>query len=93
MLLAALWLAQALPEYSPFGAFALSACIIFWIGMWIAAFFSASAVRKLQDAANAASLRVRQIDERIAFCHQVLDEAKRAKVRKYAQALIEKETS
>lgn len=93
MLLAALWLAQALPEYTPLGMFLLSACIIFWLGMWIAAFFSAGAVRHLQDKATAANKQLLEIDRNIAFCHRVLEEAKRAKVKKYAQALLEKDAS
>jgi hypothetical protein len=93
MLLAALWLAQALPEYTPLGMFLLSACIIGWVWMWIAAFFSAAAVRRVQDRATAAARQVMEIDRKIEFCHQVLEEAKRARVRRSAQALIDREVA
>jgi hypothetical protein len=93
MLLAAVWLAQALAEYTPIGMFLLSLFIISWLGMWIAAFFSAGAVRRLQDKATAATRQVVEIDLKIAFCHQVLEEAKRTRVHKYAQALVEKEAA
>jgi hypothetical protein len=90
MALVVLGFGQALPDASPFGMFLLSAAIVFWLGLWVAAFFSAGAVRNLQDEARAASLRVKDIDDKIAFCHQVLDEAKRAKVRTLAQALVDR---
>lgn len=94
MLIGAVWLGQVLPESSPIGMFLLSAAVILWLGMWIAAFFSNTTVLRLQDKAVAASKRVMEIDLKIAFCHQVLEEAKKVKVRKYAQALVEKkETS
>jgi hypothetical protein len=90
MALVALGFGQALPDASPLGTFLLSAVIVFWLWLWVAAFFSAGAVHKLQDEARAATLRVKQIDEKITFCHQVLDEAKRAKVRTVAQALVDR---
>jgi hypothetical protein len=92
MVLAAVWLAQALPSYSPLGMFVLSAMVILWLGLWVAAFLSSGAVRRLKDEAGAADRQVMQIDFKIAFCHQVLDEANRARVRTYAQALIDRET-
>jgi hypothetical protein len=93
MFLAALWLAQGLPEYTPLGMFLLSACIIGWVWMWIAAFFAAGAVRRMQDKATAATRQVAEIDGKIAFCHQVLEEAKRARVQSFARALVEKESA
>lgn len=93
MFLAALWLAQALPDYTPIGMFLLSACIIFWLGLWIAAFFAAGAVRHLQDKAAAAAQRVMDIDLKISFCHQVLEEAGRLRVQRSAQAIVEKEAA
>jgi hypothetical protein len=90
MALVALGFGQAFSDGSPFGMFLLSAAIVFWLGLWVAAFFSAGAVHKLQDEARAAALRVKHIDEKITFCHQVLDEAKRAKVRTLAQALVDR---
>jgi hypothetical protein len=93
MLLGALWLAQALTEYTPIGMFLLSFLIIAWLWMWVAAFFSAGAVRRLQDKATAATRQVIEIDLKIAFCHQVLEEAKRVRAHKYAQALVEKEAA
>jgi hypothetical protein len=91
MALIAVALGQPLPEDSPIGMFAFSASIILWLGSWIAAFFSTGAVLRLQDEAAAAARQLLQIDLKIAFCHQVLDEAKRARVRTYAQALIDRE--
>jgi hypothetical protein len=88
MALAAVWLARGLPETSQIEMFLLSASIIFWLGMWIAAFFPTAAVRRLQDKAAAATKRVAEIDLKIAFCHQVLEEAKKVKIHKYAQALV-----
>jgi hypothetical protein len=93
MFLAALWLGEALPDYTPIGMFLLSACIIFWLGLWIAAFFSAGAVRHLQDKATAATRAVMEIDLTIAFCHQVLEEAKKVRVQMSAQALVAKEAA
>jgi hypothetical protein len=90
MALIAIALGQAVPDDSPVGMFAVSAATIFWLGLWIAAFFSTGAVRKLQDAANAAACQVTQIDKKIFFCHRVLDEADRAKVRTVAQALVDR---
>lgn len=93
MLLAAVWLAQTLAELTPIGMFVLSFFIISWLGLWIAAFFSAGAVRHLQDKATAANGQVMEIDLKIAFCHQVLEEARKTKVQKFAQALVEKEAA
>ncbi|MFZ1105735.1 MAG: hypothetical protein WAN86_23220 [Hyphomicrobiaceae bacterium] len=93
MALAALWLAQKLPEYSPSSMFFLSTCIVFWLGMWTAAFFPAGAVRRLQDKATAATRQVMELDLKIAFSHQVREEARRVKVHRYAEALVEKEAA
>jgi hypothetical protein len=91
MLLAVIWPAQELPEVDArVRIFLLSAAIIFWLGMWIRAFFPTSAVRRLQDEVAAANKRIADIDLNIAFCHQVREEAKKAKVQKYAQVFIEK---
>lgn len=84
-----LW--PALRENDPERIFWLSASIILCAAMWIAAFFPAVAVRALQDHANATSKKLKDIDGKIEFCHQVLEEAKRVKVRKYAEAWVEKQ--
>src|SRR5262245_36873583 len=94
LLLAAIWLGRWLPEESGrTGMFLLSAAIVGWLTMWIWAFFSTSAVRKLQDHVTAANKRLTEIDLDIAFCHQVIEETKRAKVRKYAQMLLDKDAT
>jgi hypothetical protein len=93
MFLAALWLGPTLPDASPISMFVLSAFIIFWLGLWIAAFFSGGAVRHFQDKATAAAGKVAEIDLKIAFCHQVLEEAKKVRVQMSAQALVEKEAA
>jgi hypothetical protein len=89
----ALWLAQRLPEHSQIGMFVLSAFIILAIGMWIAAFFPALTMRRLQDEATAANRHVMDLDLKIAFGHQVREEAKRVKVQWYAEALVAKEAA
>jgi hypothetical protein len=42
---------------------------------------------------TAATRNVKDMENKIAFCHQVLEEAKKVKVRKYAEAWVEKEMS
>jgi hypothetical protein len=86
-LLAAVVATQMLPEDDPVGMFLFPAAAI----LWFVAFFPA--VRRLQDKANAASKSVKDMESKIAFCHQVLEEAKKVKVRKYAEAWVEKEMS
>jgi hypothetical protein len=93
MALAAIWLRQVFPGHDPIGMFLLSACVIFWIGMSISAFLPTESVRRRQDEEKAASKRVKDIDGKIAFCHQVLEEAKKVKVRRYAEAWVTKEMS
>ena len=85
--LAAVVVAQMLPEDDPVRTFLLPAAVI----LGIVAFFPA--VRRLQDKATAASKNVKDMENKIAFCHQVLEEAKEVKVRKYAEAWVEKEMS
>ena len=93
MFFVAVWLAQTPAEYTPIGMFVLSFFIISWLGLWIAAFFSAGAVRHLQDKATAANRQLMELDLKIAFCHQVIEEAKKTKVQKFAQALVEKDAT
>jgi hypothetical protein len=93
MALAALWLVQKLPEHSQIGMFFLSALIISAVGLWTAAFFPAGAVRRLQDQATAATRQLIELDLKIAFSHQVREEARRVKVHRYAEALVEKEAA
>jgi hypothetical protein len=50
-------------------------------------------VRHLQDKAAAATRQVMEIDLKIAFCHQVLEEAKKVRVQRLAEALVEKEAA
>jgi hypothetical protein len=86
-LLAAVIATQMLPENDAVGRFLLPAAVV----LWIAAFFPA--VRHLQDKVTAATRNVKDMENKIAFCHQVLEEAKNVKVRKYAEAWVEKEMS
>jgi hypothetical protein len=88
----AVWLTPV-PENDPSAMFWFAACVIIALGMALAAFFPAGAVRRLQDKANAAARQVRELDVKIEFCHHVLEEAKKVKVRRYAEALVEKQTS
>src|SRR5262245_43463996 len=58
-LLTAIWLGQRLPEADGrIEMFFFSAAIIAWLGMWIGAFLSTSAVLRLQDQAKAANKRL-----------------------------------
>jgi hypothetical protein len=93
MALFATWVTPAVPEYDPVGMVWLSTAIILWIAMWIAACFPTLTVRHLQDQANALARQVRDLDMKIEFCHQVLDEAKRVKIRKYAEVWVEKQAA
>lgn len=90
MCLAAITVKQVFPEDTALGMLLLPACGISWLGMWITAFIPSGKARRLQEEAAAASRHVREIDVKIAFCHQVLEEAKKVKVRKYAEAWVEK---
>jgi hypothetical protein len=92
LLLAAIWLGRWLPEEGGrIAIFLLSAAIVGWLAMWVLAFFPTSAVWKLQDQLTAANKRIIEIDLKIAFCHQVQEETKKAKVQKYAQVLLNKD--
>jgi len=93
MILVALWLSEVFPDNEPIGIFLLSACAVLWLVMWVAACLPNETVRRRQDEARALSKRLKAIDDRIAFCHLVLDEAKRVKVRTYAEAWVKKELS
>jgi hypothetical protein len=73
--------------------FWLAVFIVLWLAMWVAACFPTLTVRHLQDRANALTRQVRDLDIKIEFCHQVLDEAKRVKIRKYAEVWVEKQAS
>jgi hypothetical protein len=90
--LGAIWLSQERPD-DPAGMYLYSACLIFAVAMLSIAFAPTLTARRRQDEASAATRQVKAIDDKIAFCHQVLEEAKKVKVRKYAEALVEKQTS
>jgi cytochrome c biogenesis protein CcdA len=92
MALAALWIAQVSPEQEPLGVFWFAASAILCFGAGVVAFFPSLTVRRRQDRASAASRTVKAIDDKIAFCHQVLEEAKKVKVRRYAEVWVAKET-
>jgi hypothetical protein len=93
MAFAAVVVTQTFPEDDPTGIVLLSTFIIFGLGMWIVAFFPKLTVRKRQDEATAATKSVKDIETKIAFCNVVLEEAKSVKLRKYAEAWVEKELS
>ena len=93
MLTAAICLKDALIGNDPFAIFLLAACTIIWIWLWIRAFFPTATVRRYQDELTAANRALKTIDDKIAFCHQVVEEAKQVKVRKYAEVLVEKQLS
>ncbi len=93
MMVAAILLGEVFPDNELAGTFLYSACVILWLGMWIVAPFPSVTVHRRQDEATAASRHLKAIDDKIAFCHAVLDEAKRVKVRKYAEAWVQKELS
>jgi hypothetical protein len=88
-----LWLGDLIPGTDATRVFLLSACVIVWLGLWTAAAFPSGTVLRLQNEASAATRQLKSIDDKIAFCHLVLDEAKRVKVRKYAEAWVQKELS
>jgi hypothetical protein len=93
MALVAVVVTQIFPEDDPAGIFLLSAFIIFAVGMWVVAFMPKLTVRKRQDEVSAATKSVKDIETKIAFCNVVLEEAKSVKLRKYAEAWVEKELS
>jgi hypothetical protein len=88
-----LWLGDLPADPDPTRIFLLCAFVILWLGLWTAAAFPTGAVLRRQNEASAAARHLKSIDDRIAFCHLVLDEAKRVKVRKYAEAWVQKELS
>jgi hypothetical protein len=88
-----LWSGDLIPGTDPTWTFLLSACVILWLGLWTAAAFPSGTVLRLQNEASAAARHLKSVDDKIAFCNVVLDEAKRVKVRKYAEAWVEKELS
>jgi hypothetical protein len=93
LMAAAVSLGEVFPDDEPASIFLRSACIVLGLAMWLAAFFPSITAHRLQDEATATSKQLKAIDDKIAFCHLVLDEAKRVKVRKYAEAWVEKELS
>ena len=89
-----LWLGDLFPVSEPTRISLLSGCVIGWLGLWIAAVFPTVTVHRRQNEATAAARHLKSIDDKIAFCNLVLDEANRIKVRKYAEAWVEeKKTS
>jgi hypothetical protein len=89
----ALWLREVFRNNEPIGIFLLSACATLCLWLWVRACLPNETIWRRQDEANAASRQLKAIDDKIAFCHLVLDEAKRVKVRRYAEAWVEKELS
>jgi hypothetical protein len=77
------------PEVEPTGLFLLTVSGV----SFIAAFLPGLTVGRRQDEATAAGKNLKAIEDKIAFCNLVLDEAKRVKVRKYAEAWVAKELS
>jgi hypothetical protein len=89
--LSALWLAHVLPLDEPFAMLLLVLSIAAALGMLLAAFLPSETVWQHKEEASAATKQVKTIDDKIAFCNLVLDEAKRVKIKKYAEAWVEKE--
>ena len=88
-LAAAVSLSPRFPEVEPTGMFLLTAAGVFFL----AAFLPGLTVKRHQDEASAAARNLKAVEDKIAFCNLVLDEAKRVKVRKYAEAWVAKELS
>jgi hypothetical protein len=88
-----LWLGDLFADSEPTRIFLLSGFAILWLGLWSAAVFPTATVYRRQNEVTAAARHLKATDDKIAFCHLVLDEANRVKVRKYAEALVQKELS
>ena len=88
-LAAAVSLSPRFPEVDQTGMFLLAASGV----SFIAAFLPGFTVGRSQVQATAAANNLKAIEDKIAFCNLVLDEAKRVKVRKYAEAWVAKELS
>jgi hypothetical protein len=88
-LAAAVSLSPRFPEVEPTGLFLLTVSGV----SVIAAFLPGLTVLPRQNEASAAARNLKAIEDKIAFCNLVLDEAKRVKVRKYAEAWVAKELS
>src|SRR5262245_41378026 len=82
--LSALWLAHVLPLDEPFAMLLLVLSIAAALAMLLAAFLPSETVWQHKEEASAATKQVKTIDDKIAFCSLVLDEAKRVKIKKYA---------
>jgi hypothetical protein len=93
MVAAAVSFGEVFPDNEPADTFLRAACTVSGLVMWLAAFFPGITTHRRQDEATAASRQLKAIDDKIAFCHLVQDEAKRVKVRRYAEAWVEKELS
>ncbi len=88
-----LWSGDLIPGTEPTRTFLLAACVILGLGLWTATVFPSATVLRLQNEAAAAARHLKSIDDKIAFCNVVMDEAKRVKVRKYAEAWVQKDLS
>jgi hypothetical protein len=75
---------HALQALLPYGA-------VLGLAMAIMAFVAPSVtLKKLQDEAKAAEKQVAELDRKIAFFHLVDEEAKKVKIRKYAEVWADK---
>jgi hypothetical protein len=88
-LAAAVSVSPRFPEVEQTGIFLLAASGV----SFIAAFLPGLTVARRQVEATAAARDLKAVEDKIAFCNLVLDEAKRVKVRKYAEAWVAKELS
>lgn len=77
------------PEVDSTGLMLLAAAGV----SFIAAFLPGLTVSRRQVEATAAARNLKAIEDKIAFCNLVFDEAKRVKVRTYAEAWVAKELS
>jgi hypothetical protein len=88
-LAAAVSLSPRFPEVEPTGIFLLTVAGV----SFVAAFLPGLTVLRHQNEASVAARNLKAVEDKIAFCNLVLDEAKRVKVRKYAEAWVAKELS
>jgi hypothetical protein len=88
-----LWLGVLLPDDDSARDILLFGAVLLGLALWIGAAFPGATVLRRQNEATAAARQLKSIDDKIAFCHLVQDEAKRVKVRRYAEALVQKEIS
>jgi hypothetical protein len=86
-------LAQAPPGNGPLWPLLVSVCGLTALWLAIEAFRPGGTVRQRRDEAAAAARKLKAIDDKIAFAHVVMEEARKVRARRYAEAWVEKELS